>query len=173
MLPSSRPGVGVKARDGPGCRSTLLSRSTIREPLLLFTPVAAAKSAPSVARFRQTEHTCRADVRGKIRADAEWPHSDMGRDPKRCSLLRRLESFLRLFEKSHSGVKRGKRSRFGVKVPCLTHQRSNRHSFGPASILIDVFSYTTTLAIRWRQRRGMLRILSMRCKWSAVQYNPV
>ena len=103
VFPSSRPGVEVEGPDGSSRWSTLLFRSTMREPLPSSAPAAAVKSAPSVAGCRWTEHTFRTDFRGQVCADAERSYGDMSGDPQGRQLLGRLARFLRLFEQRHSG----------------------------------------------------------------------
>jgi len=84
IIPSLRPGVGVEGPDGSSRRSTLLSRSTMREPLPLSTPAVVVKSAPSAGVFCWTEHTFRTDFWGQVCSDVERPYGDMGGNPKRC-----------------------------------------------------------------------------------------
>ena len=102
---SPHPGVGVEVLEVWSRSSIPLSRSTIREPLPLFTPAAVVKSPPSVAGFRRAEHTIRPNVRVQFSIEVERPYSDMGGDTQRHWLLGKLERFLGLFEQRHSGAR--------------------------------------------------------------------
>lgn len=108
----SCPGVWVGGLDRcGGWAQLLISRGAMREPSLVFTPVAVAGSVPSVARFRRTERTFRVNPQVQLRSEPKRPCCDMCGNPKRCRSLGRPTIFLGLFlfEPPHPRVRQVRR----------------------------------------------------------------